>query len=304
MVKALFSKPGITKVWIAMQSGFHNFKLNDPMRLAASTAFFATFAIPAILVVILQIFGFFLNKRKFGGNVIKKLSDLIGQDSATEIRHILVNMLKIGETWFIALLVFLFLIFVSTTLFVIIRNSINQLWNIRIREHPGIYFHLRQRLRSFGIISFGGFLMLLVFVLEGIRFFIEKQFEGHYPKISLLLNELVFFLVMAIWFSIAFRYIANARPAWRPVFMASAFTAILFTIGKVILRSLLLNSNIGAIYGTSGAILLVMLFVFYSSFIFYYGACLVKTISEMLNIPILTSGKAYKYRYEEIRANS
>lgn len=99
MVKTLFSKYGVTKVWSVMLSAFNNFKLNDPLRIAASTAFFATFAIPAILVVILQIFGFFLNRRKFGGNVIDKLSDLIGEDSATEIRHILVNMLRIGETW-------------------------------------------------------------------------------------------------------------------------------------------------------------------------------------------------------------
>lgn len=300
MVKTLFSKNGIIKVWLVMQSAFTNFKQNDPLRIAAATAFFATFAIPAILVVILQIFGFFLNRRKFGGNIIDKLSDLIGDDSASEIRRILVNMLRIGETWYITLLVFLFLIFVSTTLFLIIRNSINQLWQIRVKEHPGVYFHIRQRLRSLGIISFGGFLMLVVFILEGIRFFLEKKFDDYIPNVSGFLNELIFFLVTAIWFSIAFRYIANARPAWRPIFIASAFTAILFTIGKVILRSLLLNSNIGAIYGTSGAILLVMLFVFYSSFIFYYGACLVNTVSEALNAPIAISAKAYKFRYEEI----
>ncbi|RRN76916.1 YihY/virulence factor BrkB family protein, partial [Pseudoxanthomonas sp. SGD-10] len=163
-----------------------------------------------------------------------------------------------------------------------------------------LFFHLKQRLRSLGIISAGGFLMLVVFILEGIRFFLEKRFEGYIPDVSGFLNELVFFLVTAIWFSIAFRYIANAKPTWRPVFMASAVTALLFTIGKVVLRSLLLNSNIGAIYGASGAILLVMLFVFYSSFIFYYGACLVNAISEELRSPIPISGKAYKFRYEEL----
>lgn len=299
MIKATFSKSVLKNTWLAMQSALINFRQNDPLRIAASTAFFATFAIPAILVVILQIFGIFMNRRKFGGNIIEKLGQLVGKDSATEIAHILKNMYKLSEIWYITLLLFLFLIFVSTTLFIIIRNSINQLWSIRVKEHLGFYFHAKQRAKSLGIISLGGFLMVFVFTLEAIRIFLEKKFD-YIPSLSGFLNELIFFIITSVWFAIAYRFIANARPVWKAVLLGSAFTGILFTIGKVIMRSLLINSNINQIYGTSGAILLVMLFVFYSSLIFYYGACLVNAISEIIKRPITVSNKAYKFRFEEI----
>lgn len=282
-----------------MRSALNNFQENDPLRIAASTAFFATFAIPAILVVLLQIFGIFLNRRKFGGGIIEKLSQLVGESSATEISHILRNMFKMGEIWYITFAVFLFLIFVSTTLFLIIRNSINQLWSIRVKDDLGFYFQIKQRVKSLGIISIGGLLMVLVFTLEAVRLFLEKKFD-YIITLGGFLNELIFFTITTIWFAIAYRFIANARPAWKAVLLASAFTGILFTIGKVIMRSLLINSNIDQIYGTSGAILLVMLFVFYSSLIFYYGASLVNSISEFLKHPILASKKAYKFRFEEI----
>ncbi len=295
------SKINFRDIWLVMQSAFNNFKRNDPLRIGASTAFFATFAIPAILVVLLQIFGIFINRRKFGGNIIEKLSQLIGENSAKEIAHILRNMYQLSEIWYITLLLFLFLIFVSTTLFIIIRNTINQLWNIRVKDNLGFYFHAKQRAKSLGIISVGGFLMFFVFTLEAIRIYLEKKF-GYVPSLTGFLNELIFFVITSVWFTIAYRFIANARPVWKAVLLASAFTGILFTIGKVIMRSLLINSNINQIYGTSGAILLVMLFVFYSSLIFYYGACLVDAISEKIEKPILTSNKAFKFKFQEIES--
>ncbi len=279
---------------------FKNFKKNDPLRLAASTAFFATFALPAIIIVLLQLFGMFLNRRAFGQHILEKLSNNLGTVSAEEIKIILKNIYAMSETWYITVLGFIFLLFVSTTLFVIIKNTINQLWGIRVKEHPGFKFHIRQRAKSLGIISLGGFLLFVVFILEGIRIYLEKEF-GYLPILGNFLNELIFFIVATTWFSIAFRFIADGKPYWRISFLGSTFTAVLFTIGKIILKTVLINSNIKEIYGTSGAILLVMLYIFYSSFIFYYGACFIQTMSEELKLPIKTSRMAYKFRLEEIK---
>lgn len=288
------------KVGLVLNNAFLNFKNNDPLRIAAATAFFGTFAIPAILVVILQIFGVFLNRKAFGLNIIDKLGLIIGQEPALEIRKILMNLLKLGENWFFASLMFLFLIFVSTTLFVIIRNSINQLWSIGVNENTGFYFNLKQRFKSLAIITLGGLLLLIAFAFEGVRLFLENKVANTIPLLNGFINELVFFITTMLWFCIAFKFIANGRPSWKPVIISAAFTGILLTIGKLIMRKLLLSSNIDQIYGTSGAILLVMLFIFYSSFIFYYGASLVYAISEDQNTPIPSSGYAHKFKTEEV----
>ncbi len=278
-----------------------NLVKNDPLRIAAATAFFGTFAIPAILVVILQIFGTFLNRQKFSSSIISKLTEIIGKNSALEIKHILFNLLGLGDNWFFAILMFVFLVFVSTTLFIIIRNSINQLWSIRLNKGSGFYFNLKQRLKSLGIINTGGILLFIAFAFEGVRIFLENKVENNIPLLDGFISEVIFFLTTTLWFSIAFRFTGNARPVWRAVFISATFTGILLTIGKLVMRTLLLNSNIDEIYGASGAILLVMLFIFYSSFIFYYGVSLVDAVSKQLRQPIAVTAHAHKFRTEAIK---
>jgi len=290
----------LNKSWKILKASFKNLEQNDALRIAASTAFFGTFAIPAILVVILQVFGIFLNRKQFGLRIIEKLTQIIGENSAVEIKHILINLMKIGENWFFTSLMLIFLIFVSTTLFVIIRNSMNQLWSIRINKELGFTFNLKQRLKSLAIISSGGFLLILAFIIEGVRLFLQNQFSGEITFLNDLINETIFFIITTAWLCIAFRFIANGKPKWKSVIISASFTGLLLTFGKLIMRYFLVNSNINEIYGTSGAILLVMLFIFYSSFIFYFGACLVNVICDELNMAIHPSENAHKFKTEKI----
>nr|WP_294897464.1 YihY/virulence factor BrkB family protein [uncultured Pedobacter sp.] len=296
----LFKRKNIKRSALTLKKAALNLIENDPLRIAAATAFFGTFAIPAILVVILQIFGTFLNRKKFAGNIITKLSEVIGKNSGDEIRHILKNLMHLGSNWFFAILMFVFLLFVSTTLFIIIRNSINQLWSIRLNEDSGFYFNLKQRAKSLAIITMGGILLLVAFTFEGVRLFLEDKLQNNIPILNGFVNELVFFATTTLWFCIAFRFTGNGRPVWKAVILSSIFTGILLTVGKLVMRTLLLNSNIDAIYGTSGAILLVMLFIFYSSFIFYYGVSLVDAISNQLKKPIEASTHSHKFKTEPI----
>jgi membrane protein len=296
MTREINAKKGIK----VLKVSFKNLTQNDALRIAASTAFFGTFAIPAILVVILQIFGLFLNRKQFSQNIIQKLTQIIGENSALEIKNILTNLLGIGENWFFTLLMLVFLIFVSTTLFEVIRNSINQLWCLRINKHLGFTFNLNQRLKSLAIISSGGILLIVAFIIEGLRLFVEKKFNVEITILNDFLNEAIFFIISTSWLCIAYRFIANGHPKWKSVIMGALFTGLLLTVGKLIMRYLLINSNINEIYGTSGAILLVMLFIFYSSFIFYFGACLVNSICDELDIPIEPSENAHKFKTEKI----
>lgn len=296
----LLKQKNLQNTLLVLKNAGLNLIQNDPLRIAAATAFFGTFAIPAILVVILQIFGMFLNRKKFGLDIIHKLTDIIGKNSAQEIRKILLNLMHLGDNWFFAILMFVFLLFVSTTLFIIIRNSINQLWCIRLNEDSGFYFNLKQRLKSLGIITTGGVLLFIAFAFEGVRLFLETTLHDNIPILNGFVNELVFFGTTTLWFCIAFRFTGNGRPVWKAVILSSVFTGVLLTIGKLVMRTLLINSNISEIYGTSGAILLVMLFIFYSSFIFYYGVSLVDAISVQLKRPIEVSSHSHNIKTEAI----
>jgi membrane protein len=115
------------------------------------------------------------------------------------------------------------------------------------------------------------------------------------------LNELLFILIVTTWFAVLFRFLTNGRPSWKIATQGGLLTGILFTFGKYILRILLPLSNIGNIYGASGSIILIMLFVFYSSIIFYFGACFVKIISDKAKKPIRPIKGAFLYELKAVQ---
>jgi membrane protein len=108
-------------------------------------------------------------------------------------------------------------------------------------------------------------------------------------------------IVVAAWFILLFRYLADARPPWKVAILGGCLTGVLFTLGKALLSYLMLRSNIGSIYGASGSLVLLLLFVFYSSFILYYGASFIKVYSEVKGKPLIPDAHAFQYELQELK---
>lgn len=290
-----------------MKITFVEFRRNDPLRMAGATAFFTSFALPPIVFIIVSVFGFFLDRKTFARNLMTRLSEVIGSDSVLLIRQTLRNVMGFEYTWYTALLGFVFLLFIATTLFVVIKNSLNQIWCIRVKPKAGIKFQLKQRIRSLGIIILAGILFTSVLLIETARTYLKKYVADynieflHYVRSSL--NEVVFAIIVMLWFTVVFRYIPDGRPRWKNAFLGGLFTAVLFTAGKLTIRFFLMKSNIQLIYNTSGSLVLILLFVFYASMIFYYGGCFVKVVSEHRNEPIRPVDGSYKFELKEITAD-
>ncbi|MET0391510.1 MAG: YhjD/YihY/BrkB family envelope integrity protein, partial [Chitinophagaceae bacterium] len=115
-----------------------------------------------------------------------------------------------------------------------------------------------------------------------------------------ILNEVIGAVIMITWFILIFRYLADARPAWRVAIYGGVLTGILFSAGKALLGVLLVKSNLGSIYGASGSLVLLLLFVFYASFILYFGAAFVKVYAEASKRPLKTLSDAYHYQLLEV----
>jgi len=116
------------------------------------------------------------------------------------------------------------------------------------------------------------------------------------------LNEITSAVLITTWFILLFRFLADGRPPWRVAIAGGIVTGILFSIGKTVLSLLMRNSNIGTIYGTSGSIVLIFLFVFYSSFILYYGASFIKVYAENSKQFIKPLPHAFHYQLQKVES--
>lgn len=280
------------------------FRKNDPLRLAGATAFFANFALPPILLILIRLFGFFVDRKVLSTQIFEKLGNILDEGSTEQIRDTLRNIRGVDHNWWATIISFVFFIFVATTLFNVIKNSMEQIWSIGVNDKLGILFTLKLRGRSMLIILLAGILFFVGLITDSIQAFIGAYINTAAPtfgKIFLsILNQFLYIAIVTAWFTVLFRFLTNGRPSWKTAIRGGLLTGILFTLGKYILGIMLPLSNIGNIYGASGSIILIMLFVFYSSFIFYFGACFVKVLSESSTKPIRTIKGAFLYELKEI----
>jgi membrane protein len=283
---------------------FAEIKRNDPMRMAAATAFFTTFALPPILIILFRVFSLFLDQKMVGSELGDLLSGTLGKEVTLQIRQTARGFRNVVQHWYTAIPGFLFLLFVATTLFTVIKNTFNDIWNIKVKEKAGPLFSLGFRAKSVAIILATGILFLAGIFMDGFEILAGKNIEKIWPGgggfFEGALNEIVGVAIVTIWFIVLFRFLADGRPVWKASIIGGLVTGLLFSGGKTLLSFLMKNSNIGSIYGASASFVLVLLFVFYSSFILYFGACFIKVYSDAIGKPIEPLSKAYRYRLEEV----
>ncbi|MXV50520.1 YihY/virulence factor BrkB family protein [Pedobacter sp. HMF7647] len=303
--KAVKLIKGIPVLGRLMFLALKELQLNDPLRMAGATAFFANFALPPILLLFIRLFGIFTDRRKVVSGLFEKLTSLLDPSSAQQVRETIRNLRAINQNWFLTLISFLFFLFVASTLFNVIKSSLDQIFKIGMKEKVRFFDTIKIRLKSIIIILLAGVLFFIGLLTEGVRALFGQYVTELSSTAGKLLNgtfnEIFFLLTVTIWFTALFKFLSIGRPEFRIALSGGFLTAILFTFGKYLVRALLTMSNISSVYGSAGSIIIISLFVFYSSLIFYYGACFTKVLGDYKKSPMHLARGAYNYQMREVK---
>jgi membrane protein len=281
--------------WQIPKRAFLLINRNDPLRMAGATAFFASFSLPFILIILTQLFGLVLDRHELSQQLFHSLAGILGNTGEQQVRDISRRFQRLAINGYVAAGGFVFLLFVVTTLFKVIKDSIHQLW--RVERQAGQWLgNLLPRLKAFGLILLIGILFLLDLSVEGFLVVLRYNVSGlgskSVPIIFSLFHQLISLIIVTGWILSLFLYLPDARFSLRVTAQGALLTGILFTLGKMLLKSLLVNSNIQDIYGTAGAFVVVLLFVFYIALIIYYGAAFTAVLAEKRNETTRSAAKA------------
>lgn len=280
---------------------------NDPLRLAGATAFFATFALPFILIILVQVLSLIFNQRDVNQEIFIRISEILGKKGMIQLLITIKGFRGLVDNkWDIAI-GSAFMLFVATTLFRVIKNSMNQLWLIRLKPEKRLRTSLAGRFRSVILILFTGILFVAGGLLESLQILFGKNLNEILPINPIVLSGFFSFiistLITTLWFGTLLHFIPDGRPHWKVSATGALFTSLLFAIGKFLLKILLVNSNIDQIFGASGSFVLILLFVFYSAIILYLGAAFTKVWSDYLQLPIKLLPHAVFYNLTNIEGN-
>lgn len=283
-----------------IKKSFAVLQKNNPLLLSSATAFFTVFSTTPIIILLVNILSLYFKSERISNEVFERIQEVFGTSTAKQIETFVGNFREMGSSGWITVLGTVFLIFVATTLFNVIKQALNRIWNIRIITKRKIRYSLRERGRAFLIILVGGALFLISMFFEVIVNFLSKYIKLFVPEFNAFFVQVtsgfLSLIIVSFWFGILFRYLPDARTKWSVLRVGALFTGIFFTIGKYLLGIFLIGGNIGNIFDASASIVLFLLFIFYSSMIMYFGASFTLVYADYINKNI--KPKKYAERYQ------
>ena len=290
------------KVFVsALKRGFGLLQEKDPVILSSSTAFFATFSLSPILVIIVSLFGLYSGTRTVSNHVFRTIGSTFGPETSKDIRVIVNNFLSYETNWWITLAGTIFFLFVSTTLLSVIKFSIQKIWHIRAKRTLQWRYHSKARGVQIMFLLLTGLLFAINLYTEtslGISLdYLQSVWPGFAIGMVRTLSFMFSVIVITIWFTVLFKFLPEASLTWDTAMTGGFFTGVLFVLGKFVLGKILVHARLENIFGASASFALLLLFIFYCAFILYYGAAFTHAYGSMMDNRICAS--KYSDEYEE-----
>lgn len=244
--------------------------------LGAALAYYTVFSLAPLLIIAISIAGLVFGKEAAQGQIFDQLRGLLGDESGRAMQVMVQNASAKPATGLVATLAgFAMLLFGASGVFGQLQTSLNAIWGVQPKPGRGILGIIRDRILSFGFILVVGFLLLVSLLLTAAIAFVGHRFGDMVPGMEALaqiLNSIFSLAVITLLFAMVFKFLPDARIAWHDVWIGAFLTAALFTFGKFGLGLYLGKSGVASSYGAAGSLIVLLLWVYYSSQIVFFGA--------------------------------
>lgn len=296
----------IKNFWDIVKDAGSGFLLHKVTKLSASLGFFTIFTLGPMMFVIIYISNLFWGHQAIEGTIHTQISGVIGDAAAIQIQELIKNA-SISSNSYMAIIGLVALIFAATTIFTQIQDSMNTIWNLKVKSGRGWQRMLRNRLLSFSILTGLGILLLASLILNGILEGFMSKLQEVFPQVAIVViyvvNLLLTLLVVALLFAFIFKVLPDAIIRWKDVAPGALFAAVLFMIGKFCITFYINFSNVGSTYGSAGSLVILLLWIYYSANILYFGAEFTKAYALKYGAEIKPKDYAVTIRLVEVESN-
>jgi membrane protein len=261
------------KILMATLNGF----LDDRgLKLSAALAYYTVFALAPLLMLVISLIGAFLGKDAIQNNIYPQIKSYVGSSAALQIQEMIKSVSLSGKTGVAIVTSIVTLIVGATSIFLEIQDSINLIWRVKAKPKKGWVKMLTNRLISFSMIISLGFLLLVSLIVNALVLALSTRITRYFPEVTIqlfnLINIGITFLVIAVLFGIIFKFLPDVKIAWRDVRTGAFFTSLLFMLGKYLIGIYIQTTGTGSTYGAAGSLIVILVWIYYTSAILYFGA--------------------------------
>ncbi len=273
------------------------------MKLSGALSFYMIFSMGPLLLIIITMCSIFFGHAAVEGKVYAQLQGFIGHDTAVQLQSIIQHAAISGKNTLATIIGIIFLVIGASSVFAEMQDSINMIWGLKPKPKSGWIAFLKNRLLSFSIIVSLGFLLL---VSLGVSALVEA-FGNHLklivPGMSVVfiyvINQCITVSITTFIFAVIFKVLPDAKIKWKDVIIGAIATMILFLLGKFAISFYISKSNVGSTYGAAGSLIVLLLWIYYSAMIVYFGAEFTKFYAVALGDEIKPTDYAVTVRQVE-----
>lgn len=262
-----------------LKETFHEWSEDSASRLAAALAYYTTFSLAPLLVLVIAIAGLIGGREAAQSQTMAQVQDLLGVQGREFVQSMIENASQPATGLAATIVGALSLLFGALGVFGELQNSLNTIWDVKPKPAQGLLDGVKRflldRLLSFAMVLGIGFLLLASLVLSAALSAVGKYIGSAWPLADLwlqLINFLVSFVVIMLLFAMIFKFLPEARIAWKDVWLGAAVTSILFSLGKFLIGFYLGRSSVGTTFGGAGSLAILLIWIYYSAQILFFGA--------------------------------
>lgn len=288
--------------WKLLKIAFREFSEDNAIKLSASLAYYTIFSIAPLSIIILSVCGLFFGEEAVTGQFYGQINGLVGNQAAAQIQETIKNMELSDNNVFAMVFGIIILLVGASGVFAEIQSSINYIWGLKAKPKKGLKKFIKNRLMSFSMIGSMGFLLLVSLLANTILDVMSGRLKEYLPNATVylfyVLNIAVVFTIITLLFSIIFKTLPDGKLAWKDTLIGSGVTAVLFMLGKLAISLYLGNSNIASAYGAAGSVIIILVWVYYSAIILYFGAEFTKVYAHVYGQKIIPNSYAVEISKE------
>ena len=248
----------------------------DPFMQSAIIAYYAIFCMPGLLIIVTSIGSVFFKGDVISDQLFTQISSIMGVETATQVQDMIIGINETDKSFFATIIGLIAVLVGATGVFIELQKVLNRIWEVKPKPTRALLQVILTRLFSFGLILSVGFLLLISLTITTFIAVMGDWVMNHWPNIVLIIfhviNFIISFGVIMLLFALLFKILPDAEIKWKHLWWGSILTTLLFILGKSAIGFYLSKSNIGSLYGAAGSIVLILVWVSYSSMIFFFGA--------------------------------
>ncbi len=245
------------------------------MRLGAALAYYSAFSIGPLVILVIGVASLIFGEQAAQGKVVEEIRGTVGESVAKALQDMLAHGKQSGWGAGATIIGIVTLLFGATGVFGELQDALNTVWKVAPKPGRGIWGIIQDRFLSLTMVLGTGFLLLVSLILTTALSALNSSLAHLMPGAGIfwqVVNQVVAFGVVTLLFALIFRLLPDAQIAWRDVWIGSLITAALFSLGKFLLGWYLARESVTSGFGAAGSLVIVLLWVYYSSLILLFGA--------------------------------